>query len=54
MTAPNGNVGTLLLDPENIIIVSRDGGAQDNEITDGTIQFGEAGDTFTGASRFCK
>ncbi|AFY83474.1 filamentous hemagglutinin family N-terminal domain protein [Oscillatoria acuminata PCC 6304] len=47
LTAPNGNVGTLLLDPENIIIVSGNGGTQDHEITDGTIQFGEAGDTFT-------
>ena len=33
-TAPNGAIGTLLLDPENVTIVNGNGGANDGELPD--------------------
>ncbi|HIK09299.1 MAG TPA: filamentous hemagglutinin N-terminal domain-containing protein [Oscillatoriaceae cyanobacterium M33_DOE_052] len=47
LSAPNGNNGSLLLDPENIIIVDGSGGADDSQISDNQILFGDAGTTFT-------
>jgi len=49
LSATNGSGGTLLLDPENIIIVDGDGGADDAQLTgDGQILFGDSpGATFT-------
>ncbi|MDX2232686.1 MAG: CHAT domain-containing protein [Leptolyngbyaceae cyanobacterium bins.349] len=43
LTASNGQMGTLLLDPLNITIVPGTGGANDTEITDGTIFAGDGG-----------
>ncbi|MCT7980021.1 CHAT domain-containing protein [Laspinema olomoucense] len=37
VSAPNGNLGSLLLDPENIIIVDGNGGAEDSELDDSNI-----------------
>ncbi|KPQ33307.1 MAG: filamentous hemagglutinin family N-terminal domain [Phormidesmis priestleyi Ana] len=46
--SPVGEIGTLLLDPENIVIVDGNGGANDTEIDDNEILFGDsAGSTFT-------
>ncbi len=46
-SAPQGKKGTLLLDPENIFIVTV-GGANDPELADGQILFGDSpGATFT-------
>jgi len=47
--AANGNSGALLLDPENIVIVNGDGGADDGEVTgDSQILSGDSpGSTFT-------
>jgi filamentous hemagglutinin family protein len=46
--AANGLIGTLLLDPDNIVIANGTGAADDGQISDGTIFIGEgAGTTFT-------
>ncbi|MEM9090117.1 MAG: hypothetical protein AAGC93_15365 [Cyanobacteria bacterium P01_F01_bin.53] len=46
--AAQGRAGTLLLDPENIIIADGSGAANDGELVDGNILSGEAGtSTFT-------
>ena len=46
-SAPNGNIGTLLLDPENIIIVAT-GGANDAELANNQILSTDSpGETFT-------
>ena len=42
-TAPNGNTGTLLLDPVNITIVNGGGGADDAQLTDNQILAGDGG-----------
>ncbi|WP_199246370.1 filamentous hemagglutinin N-terminal domain-containing protein [[Phormidium] sp. ETS-05] len=47
LSAPNGNNGSLLLDPENITIVNGSGGADDSQISDNQILFGDAGTTYT-------
>jgi len=48
VSATNGMVGSLLLDPENIIIVDGDGGANDAELADNEILAGDTpGATFT-------
>ena len=48
VTSPAGEIGTLLLDPENIVIVDGNGGANDTEIDGNEILFGDsAGSTFT-------
>ncbi|MGB3491338.1 MAG: filamentous hemagglutinin N-terminal domain-containing protein [Elainellaceae cyanobacterium] len=49
LSAPLGDLGTLLLDPENIIIIDGAGGANDGNITDDDqVQVGDApGATFT-------
>ncbi|NER49969.1 MAG: filamentous hemagglutinin N-terminal domain-containing protein, partial [Symploca sp. SIO1A3] len=48
-SAPQGNFGTLLLDPQNITIVGGPAGSQpdDGELDDGVIGFDEPGATFT-------
>ncbi|NJM87115.1 MAG: hypothetical protein HC847_07905 [Hydrococcus sp. RU_2_2] len=48
VSAQNGNPGTLLLDPENIIVVDGMEGQNDSAISDGQILAGESpGATFT-------
>ena len=47
LSAPNGNNGTLLLDPENITIVNGSGGADDSQISDNQILSGDVGTTYT-------
>ncbi|MCT7951688.1 CHAT domain-containing protein [Ancylothrix sp. C2] len=47
LSAQNGNTGTLLLDPENIVIVPGSGAPEDSEIADGEILFSEGTGTFT-------
>ncbi len=47
LSASNGTVGTLLLDPVNIQIVNGSGGANDGELADGQILAGEPGATFS-------
>ncbi|MEB3209921.1 MAG: filamentous hemagglutinin N-terminal domain-containing protein, partial [Leptolyngbyaceae bacterium] len=48
LSAENGALGTLLLDPENIRIVNGDGGANDGQLGDGQILAGDSpGATFT-------
>ncbi len=42
-TAPNGNTGTLLLDPVNITIVNGGGGADDTQLADNQILAGDGG-----------
>ncbi|MGK7887696.1 MAG: filamentous hemagglutinin N-terminal domain-containing protein, partial [Leptolyngbyaceae cyanobacterium] len=48
VSAPNGAIGTLLLDPENITIVNGNGAANDDDLIDNQILNGETpGATFT-------
>jgi filamentous hemagglutinin family protein len=48
VSALHGGVGTLLLDPTNIIIVNGNGGANDGELNDSAILTGDSpGATFT-------
>ncbi|MBW4495392.1 MAG: CHAT domain-containing protein [Oscillatoria princeps RMCB-10] len=47
VSAAFGTAGTLLLDPENITIADKDGGASDGEVTDRQVLFGEGTGTFT-------
>jgi filamentous hemagglutinin family protein len=47
VSAAFGTPGTLLLDPENIIIADGDGGESDSEVTDSQVLFGEGTGTFT-------
>jgi len=47
VSAAFGTPGTLLLDPENIIIADGDGGESDSEVTDNQVLFGEGTGTFT-------
>ncbi|ESA32856.1 filamentous hemagglutinin family n-terminal domain protein [Leptolyngbya sp. Heron Island J] len=46
-SAPNGILGTLLLDPDDIRIVNGTGGLNDNELADNQILFGDGTGTFT-------
>ncbi|MBO0348774.1 filamentous hemagglutinin N-terminal domain-containing protein, partial [Phormidium pseudopriestleyi FRX01] len=41
LSAPNGSLGTLLLDPENIIIVSATGAADDPQLSEGVPNPGD-------------
>ncbi|HIK11142.1 MAG TPA: CHAT domain-containing protein [Oscillatoriaceae cyanobacterium M33_DOE_052] len=47
LSSANGQTGTLLLDPENIIIVSGSGAADDGEILDNEIRRDDPGATYT-------
>ncbi|MCT7958383.1 beta strand repeat-containing protein, partial [Laspinema palackyanum] len=47
LSAPNGNLGTLLLDPENIIIKNGPGGANNSELSDNQIFASDGSGTFT-------
>lgn len=46
LSAANGNLGNLLLDPENIVVVAV-GGLNDTELGDGRVLFSDPGTTFT-------
>ena len=46
--APQGEIGSLLLDPDHIVIADGSGGAQDAEVTgDGQVLFADGSGTFT-------
>ncbi len=46
--APNGAIGSLLLDPDDIVVADGSGAADDSEISDGVINFSDGeGGTFT-------
>ena len=45
--APNGKTGTLLLDPEDIVIADAAAGSQSQDSYGGTIAFSDGGGTFT-------
>ncbi len=47
LSAPQGNLGNLLLDPENIIIKNGAGAANDNELADAQIFAADGTGTFT-------
>ncbi|MBD1871330.1 CHAT domain-containing protein [Cyanobacteria bacterium FACHB-471] len=47
LSATNGNVGTLLLDPTNIVIADGVAAPDDAQIDDNLISSGDAGETFT-------
>jgi filamentous hemagglutinin family protein len=47
LSAPQGNLGNLLLDPENIIIKNGAGAANDNELADAQIFASDGTGTFT-------
>ncbi|HEY9853886.1 MAG TPA: CHAT domain-containing protein [Leptolyngbyaceae cyanobacterium] len=47
LSAQNGNTGTLLLDPENIVVVPGSGAPEDSEIANGEILFSEGTGTYT-------
>ncbi|GAB4300657.1 MAG: hypothetical protein Fur0025_40430 [Oscillatoriaceae cyanobacterium] len=52
LSSANGQTGTLLLDPENIIIVSGSGAADDSQLSDNQILFGDdPGATYTISER---
>ncbi|MEO1392576.1 MAG: CHAT domain-containing protein [Cyanobacteria bacterium J06634_5] len=45
--SPQGNIGSLLLDPENIVIVSGDQAPDNNQLADNRILRGDIGETYT-------
>ncbi len=48
LSAPNGTTGSLLLDPENITIVTGNGAAEDSEVAaDSQVMFEDGTDTYT-------